>query len=94
MLQLRARLALGQYDEVVSETTGESEPDLVAAGVAAEFLADPSESSPALEKAKELAETEGDNLGVQILCGTVLARAGEGEAALALLGKHDGSLDA
>jgi coatomer protein complex subunit epsilon len=33
-------------------------------------------------------------MNVQILCGTVLARAGDAEQALALLQKHEGSLDA
>ena len=94
MLQIRSRLALGQYAAVQKEAKGASEPDLKAAGIAAEFLAKPSEESPALAKAQELAEAEGENLSVQVLCGTVLARAGDLEGALALLGKHQGSLDA
>lgn len=45
-------------------------------------------------KAQELAKKEGDNLTVQVLCGSVLADAGWVEEALALLAKHQGSLDA
>jgi coatomer protein complex subunit epsilon len=47
-----------------------------------------------VEKAKKLAEAEGSNMNVQILCGSVLAKAGDADGALALLSKHDGSLDA
>jgi coatomer protein complex subunit epsilon len=94
MLQLRAKLALGQYDEVLSKTKGKSEPDLAAAAVAAEYFKKPSASSPALEKAKKLGDAQGENLNVQVLCGTVLASAGQTEEALALLAKHEGSLDA
>ena len=45
-------------------------------------------------EAEKLAEQQGDNLTVQLLCGTVLARAGKQELALQLLAKHQGSLDA
>jgi coatomer subunit epsilon len=48
----------------------------------------------AVEKAKMLAEKEGDSLGVQLMAGTVLARAGLVEEALAVLSKHQGNLDA
>jgi coatomer subunit epsilon len=94
LLQLRARLALGRYDEVLSLAKGQSSPGIKAAAVAAEFFKKPSESSPAIEKAKKLAESDGDNLEVEVLCGSILARIGETEQALALLSKHQGSLDA
>jgi coatomer protein complex subunit epsilon len=94
LLQLRARLAAGQYDEALSEVKGKSDPDLAAVAVAAEYFKKPSERSPAIQKAKKLAETKGDNMNVQILCGTVLANAGETDEALALLAKHQGALDA
>jgi coatomer subunit epsilon len=79
---------------VVSATKGQSSPDFKALAIAAEFLKKPSETSPAVDKAKKLADSDGGNMNVQILCGTVLARAGDAEAALALLSKHQGSLDA
>jgi coatomer protein complex subunit epsilon len=93
MLQVRARLALGRYDEVLSIAKGQPSPDMKAAAVAAEYFKKQSESSPAVEKAKKLAESDGDNANVEILCGTILARIGETEQALALLSKHQGSLD-
>jgi len=94
VLQLRARIALGEYDEVASELQGESTPDLVAARTLAEYLKAPSEDSKAVERAQELAKKEPDNLTVELLCGTVLADAGLAEEALSLLAKHQGSLDA
>lgn len=93
LLQLRAQLALREYDEVISKTRGGKEVDLAAVAVAAEYFKKPSESSPALAKARKLAESQGDNMNVQILCGTVLASAGETDEALSLLAKHTGSLD-
>lgn len=93
VLKLRARLALGQYDGIISELKG-GPADLVAVRIAAEYLKAPSEDSKAVSKAQDLAKKEGDNLTVQLLCGTVLADAGLVEEALALLSKHQGSLDA
>jgi len=94
MLQIRAMLALGKYDEVLSLAKGQSSPDVKAAAVAAEFFKKPSASSPAVEQAKKLAESKPENLNVEVLCGSVLARIGESEQALALLSQHQGSLDA
>jgi len=93
VLKLRARLALGEYDAVISEAKGAT-PDLVAARTLAEYLKAPAEDSKAVIKAQELAKKEPDNLTVELLCGTVLADAGLVEDALALLSKHQGSLDA
>lgn len=93
MLQLRSLLALGRYDEVLKTAKGSS-PDVKAAALAAEFLKKPSTSSPAVDKAKKLAEANGDNMNVEILVGVILARIGETEEAIALLSKHQGSLDA
>lgn len=48
-----------------------------------------------MEQVKKLVEQHGqDNLTVQLIGGIVLDRAGETEAALELLSKHEGSLDA
>jgi coatomer protein complex subunit epsilon len=91
ILKLRAQIALGEYDDVISEVKGDRTPDLVAAGLLAQYLKG---DESAVDKAKALAEKEGDALGVQILAGTVLARAGLVEEALAVLSKHEGSLDA
>jgi coatomer protein complex subunit epsilon len=91
LLQLRASIALGAYDDVLAEVKGKKVPDLAAAGLLAQYLKG---DESAVEKAKVLAEKEGDALGVQLLAGTVLARAGLVEEALAVLAKHQGSLDA
>lgn len=48
----------------------------------------------ALSDAESLAQSHSDNLTVQLLCGTVLARAENYESALTLLSAHQGSLDA
>jgi len=58
----------------------------------ASYLQKPSAGT--VQEAERLAEKEGDNLSVQLLCGTILARAEKAELALQLLAKHTGSLDA
>lgn len=94
MLKLRARLALGQYDDVAAEAAAEpGVPDLQAAAALAAYLKSPGDET-AVAKAQELAASAGDNLSVQLLAGSVLANAGLTEEALALLAKHQGSLDA
>ncbi|EOD43290.1 putative coatomer subunit epsilon protein [Neofusicoccum parvum UCRNP2] len=93
VLKLRARLALGQYDAVAAEAAAEpGVPDLQAAGALAAYLQ--SGDDKAVATAQKLAAEQGDNLSVQLLAGSVLANAGLTEEALALLAKHQGSLDA
>lgn len=98
ILQYRAQCALGQYDEVLanisssSPSSSNSTPDFDATKIYASYLQSPSDSLA--DDAAALAESEGDNLTVQLLCGTVLARAGRSEEALRLLSRHQGSLDA
>ncbi|KAK0947281.1 hypothetical protein LTR29_001236 [Friedmanniomyces endolithicus] len=95
ILQYRAQCALRQYDEVIgsiSDSDARSTPDLAAVRTYASYLQKPSAS--AVQEAERLAEKEGDNLSVQLLCGTILARAEKAEQALQLLAKHTGSLDA
>ena len=94
VLQDRAKCALGQYDEVISsisDSEAKQTPDLAAVRIYASFLRSPSSS----DEVEMLAEQAGEeNLTVQLLCGTVLARSGKQEQALQLLQKHQGSLDA
>ncbi|KAK5745717.1 hypothetical protein LTR17_001218 [Elasticomyces elasticus] len=95
VLQYRARCALGQYDEVIgaiSDSDARSKPDLAAVRTYASYLS--TQSSGAVQEAERLAEQEGDNLSVQLLCGTILARADKAEQAAQLLSRHTGSLDA
>ena len=95
ILQYRAQCELGQYDEAISsisDSDAKSTPDLAAVRAYASYLK--SGKDDAVAEAEKLSESQGDNLTVQLLCGTVLARAGKEDAALSLLSKHQGSLDA
>jgi coatomer protein complex subunit epsilon len=93
ILQLRAQLALGQTDEVLSAVDGEEEnPDLAAVKALAQLAAGDAES--ALQLAQELAENYPENASVQVLGGTVLQAQGRSEEALAVLTKHQGNLEA
>lgn len=95
ILQYRAQCALGNYDKVIgaiSDADVKKTPDLAAAKIFAGYLQSPKDSL--VTQAESLAESAGENLTVQLLVGTVLARAGKADQALALLSKHQGSLDA
>ena len=91
IISLRAQLALGQAEDVLADTQGEKEPELVAVGALAEYEA--GNETKAVEIAEKLAESEGDNGIVQVIAGTVLQKAGKSEEALALLGKHQGNCE-
>ncbi|KAH8722747.1 coatomer epsilon subunit-domain-containing protein [Phaeosphaeriaceae sp. PMI808] len=91
VLQLRSKIALGQAQAVSTELASEKTPDLIAV----KLLADSQQGKDVLSQAKKLAEQYGqENLSVQLLVGIILEKAGETEEALALLSKHQGSLDA
>ncbi|OJK04763.1 hypothetical protein ASPACDRAFT_1877953 [Aspergillus aculeatus ATCC 16872] len=94
ILQLRAQIALGQSAAVLAELAGEddSNPDLAAVKALAQQSAGDLESAHTL--AQDLAENFPDNGTVQVLAGTVLQAQGRSEEALALLAKHQGSLEA
>lgn len=88
ILQYRAQLALNQHAQVlkaISEKDAKATPDLAAVRAVA---------GNDLSAAETLAEKHGDNLTVQLLCSTLLFKAGKIEEALSLLSKHQGSLDA
>ncbi|KAK4248786.1 coatomer epsilon subunit-domain-containing protein [Corynascus novoguineensis] len=95
VLQLRARVALGQAEDVLAEVQGEAgegAPELAAvSALAAQALG---KADEAVETIEGLAQSAGDNPTVQVLGGTVLQAAGKSEEALALLERHQGSLDA
>ncbi|KAJ4376133.1 hypothetical protein N0V83_001414 [Neocucurbitaria cava] len=91
VLKIRSQIALGQAKSVSAELASEKTPDLVAV----KLLADFEQGKDVAQQAKQLAEQHGqENLTVQLCVGIVLERAGETEAALELLSKHQGSLDA
>lgn len=89
VLVLRARIALGQSEDVLAEVKDESEPDLAAiAALAQQTLGQTDEAVAAV---KALGESHADNTTVQIIGGTVLQAAGHPEDAVALLSQHQGS---
>jgi coatomer protein complex subunit epsilon len=91
VLQLRSQIALGQAQVVSTELASETTPDLVAV----RLLADYEQGKDVVDQLKKLVEKSGqENLTVQVVGGMILERAGETEEALALLSKHQGSLDA
>jgi coatomer protein complex subunit epsilon len=92
VLQLRARIALGQADEVIADVQGEAEPELQAVGALAEQAL--GQSDAAVKTIEKLAASVADNTTVQVVGGTVLQAAGKSEDALALLSQHSGSLEA
>ncbi|KAI5927114.1 coatomer epsilon subunit-domain-containing protein [Camillea tinctor] len=92
VLALRARVALGQAQDVLAEVQGASEPELRAVSALAELSL--GNTDAAVKTIEELASSAGDNQIVQVLGGTVLGAAGKSEEAIALLSQHSGSLDA
>ncbi|KAI0455925.1 coatomer epsilon subunit-domain-containing protein [Xylaria acuta] len=93
VLALRARVALGQAEDVLADVQGEtSEPEFAAVAALAQSALGQTED--AVQAIEELAQSAGDNQAVQVLGGIVLQAAGRSDDALALLSKHSGSLDA
>lgn len=89
VLVLRARIALGQTEDVLADVKGEKESDLEILGALAEYTSGKTDS--ALKTVEKLATSAGDNPTVQVIGGTVLQAAGKSEEALALLSQHQGS---
>ncbi|KAI2640289.1 coatomer epsilon subunit-domain-containing protein [Xylaria nigripes] len=90
---LRARIALGQAQDVLADVQGEtSEPELAAVAALAQSALGHTED--AVKTVEELAKSASDNKTVQVLGGIVLHAAGKSDEALELLSKHSGSLDA
>lgn len=89
VLVLRARIALGQAEDVVAEVKGAEEPDLEVLGAYAEYSL--GKTDAALKTVEKLASSAADNVTVQVVGGTVLQAAGKSEEAIALLSQHQGS---
>ncbi|KAI9705144.1 MAG: hypothetical protein M1836_006927 [Candelina mexicana] len=93
ILKLRAQIALGNTNEALAEIEGEEDvPDLAAVKAFAQNTA--GNTSEALQAVEQLATDSAENVTVQVLGGTVLQAEGRSEEALALLSKHQGSLEA
>ncbi|KAM0666798.1 hypothetical protein ACQRIT_005476 [Beauveria bassiana] len=92
LLVLRARIALGQAQEVLADIKAASEPELQAVSALAQQAL--GKTDVAVGVVEKLAASHADNVAVQIVGGTVLQAAGKSEEALALLSQHQGSLDA
>ncbi|KAK6361539.1 hypothetical protein TWF730_005259 [Orbilia blumenaviensis] len=92
VFQLRARIAQGEFEEVLAELEGEDEPELAAVRALAKFNTE--ELETAIEEIEELAKSSGDNATVQVIGGIILQRAGKTDEALALLSQHQGNLEA
>jgi coatomer protein complex subunit epsilon len=94
VLKLRARVALGQTEDMLSDIADEADdvPDLAA--VKALALQAAGNEDDALALAEDLAASYPENATVQVLGGTVLQAQGKSEEALSLLEKHQGNLEA
>jgi coatomer protein complex subunit epsilon len=91
VLQLRARVALGQAAEALADVKGATEPELQAVGALAELALGNVDAAVSAVEQLAAAESGAENATVQVLGGTVLQAAGKPEEALALLGRHQGS---
>lgn len=93
VLQLRAQVASGQAELVLANVGKQSSaPDFVAVKAFAQYSL--GNSAAAIRTIEKLADSESENATVQVLGGTVLQAAGKTDEALALLAKHQGSLEA
>lgn len=89
VLQLRAQIALEQYENVFAEVKGETEVEFQAVAALAEFKS--GKENEGVKAAEELAESAGGNSTVQVLAGTVLQAGRKSDEALALLSQHQGN---
>ncbi|KAL3467986.1 coatomer epsilon subunit-domain-containing protein [Aspergillus heterothallicus] len=93
VLQLRSRIAVGESDQVLADVEGEEEtPDLAAVKALAQYTT--GDADGALQLVQDLVENYPDNASVEVLGATVLQALGKSEEALAVLGKHQGNLEA
>ena len=93
VLQLRARLALGQADAVLADVENETAPELVAVGALARVLLGDVEGGVEVVEGLVGDLKDGDNGVVRVLGGVVFVVAGRVEEALALVGGHQGSCE-
>ncbi|OAA53122.1 coatamer subunit protein [Niveomyces insectorum RCEF 264] len=92
VLQLRARIELGDAEGVISQLRNESDPALQVVEALANYRTGRTET--ALNATRKLVVSAGRNTTVQIIGGIILQACGKSEEALALLSQHDSNLDA
>lgn len=93
VLQLRAQIAVGQAEKVLSSLEDEENvPEFSAVKAFTQYTL--GYSSDALHAVENLLESASENAVVQVLGAAVLQAEGKTEEALALLTKHHGSLEA
>jgi coatomer protein complex subunit epsilon len=93
VLQLRAQLALGQVKEVLAATKGKKEVELQALSALAEYRSGKTENAVKKIESLVVGDEEMKNPTCLVVAGTVLAGEGRHEEALAVLGRHEGSLE-
>ncbi|CCU76473.1 unnamed protein product [Blumeria hordei] len=89
VLALRAQIALGNVDEVWEKVKDETEPDLVALRAFIQVMK--GDEAEAVTTIQDLGRVEGPAL---VLAALVMHRAGKSDAALDILGAHQGDLEA
>ncbi|RKF56279.1 Coatomer subunit epsilon [Erysiphe neolycopersici] len=89
VLKLRAKIALGKFDEVFDEVQTATETELVAIRALTEIMR--GNQTEALREIESLEAVKGATL---VIVGTVLQIAGKTDEALALLETHEGDLEA
>jgi len=92
VLQLRAQIANGKAEDVLTSIEKETAPDFAAVRAFAQYST--GNTSGAVSDIEKLVARQSENATVQLLSGTVLQAAGKTEEALSILSKHQGSLEA
>lgn len=93
VLQLRAQIAVGKAEEVLSSLENEKNvPEFSAVKAFTQYTT--GNSTSALRAVEELVDSASENAVVQVLGAAVLQAKGKTEEAVALLTKHQGSLEA
>ncbi len=91
ILKYRAQIALHQAREVLTVVSSAKDPASQSIKALAQYKLG---QSSGVQLATSLAENEGEDPVVQIVCGTVLASSGSVPEAIDVLSKHQGNLEA
>lgn len=88
----RARIALGEAEEVSAELKGENSPELAAVRALAQYMG--GSTSTAASSINTIISSSSENSTVQVIGGIILHLEGKSDDAVALLSKHQGNLEA